>query len=291
MVAIEELADEESSSPSPSQERLLDADDIEKILSQLRRPTAKMQVESLIKKIRKEASALKAIESISKSTSSTSTSTSTAAPTPSTAATAKTTNAAPSSAPAPPLAKPISTTVPMNTPSVMYNTIDRFAFDAGGSSDKFVTLYLPLPGVGSVPDKKEQIQCEFGKTSFDVTVTNLSGKNYRLKRDDLEHDIDPEKSKRIVKADKIVVKLHKIKGEYGSFDYWSKLTDPKKNDKSSKKSTADPSAGLMGMMKDMYDSGDDKMKKMIGETMLKQRNGELNKDSDKPGGIGDMADF
>ena len=68
MVAIEELADEESSSPSPSQERLLDADDIEKILSQLRRPTAKMQVESLIKKIRKEASALKAIESTSKST-------------------------------------------------------------------------------------------------------------------------------------------------------------------------------------------------------------------------------
>merc|ERR1711907_865815 len=78
---------------------------------------------------------------------------------------------------------------------------------------------------------------------------------------------------------KIVVKLHKSKGEYGSFDYWSKLTDPKRKDKDKKKSTEDPTAGLMGMMKEMYDSGDDNMRKMIGETMLKQRNGELNKDN------------
>ena len=34
----------------------------------------------------------------------------------------------------------------------------------------------------------------------------------------------------------------------------------------------------MGLMKQMYDEGDDTMKKMIGETMLKQRNGELGRD-------------
>jgi hypothetical protein len=39
------------------------------------------------------------------------------------------------------------------------------------------------------------------------------------------------------------------------------------------------------LMKQMYDEGDDSMKKMIGETMLKQRNGELGKD---PVGGGDM---
>lgn len=117
---------------------------------------------------------------------------------------------------------------------------------------------------------------------------DLNGKNYRVKRDNLEHDIDPDQSKHVVKADKIIVKLAKIKGQYGSFDYWTNLTDPKKIDKKkdSKKDNDDPQASIMNLMKDMYDSGDDKMKKMIGETMLKQRNGELNKDS-KYDGIGD----
>jgi len=269
MVAIEEINDT-SSCHTPSQERLRDAGDIEKIISQLKRPTAKMQVESLVKKIRKEASALKALEATSTNAESVSPKTE-EDPSPATTST-----------PAPVVAAstPIYTGAPVN--SLKYNSIDRFAFDAGTSSDKFVTLYLPLAGVGSILNKKEQISCEFGNDSFDVSVLNLNGKNYRLKRDNLEHDIDPEKSKYIVKADKIVVKLHKIKGEYGSFDFWSKLTDAKRKAKSKK--GADPSAGLMDMMKDMYNSGDDNMRKIIGESMLKQRTGELN--DDKPSGLG-----
>jgi len=273
MVAIEEIDATPTSTPA-SQERLLDAEDIEKIIPQLKRPTAKLQLESLVKKIRKEAKSLEAIEKTSTANDSSVTSTTKEDPTP-----------APSSTPAPVVApKPIPAGAPVKSPSVMYHSIDRFAFDAGTSSDKFVTLYLPLPGVGSISNKEEQIKCEFGKDSFDVTVLDLNGKNYRVKRDNLEHDIDPSKSKRIVKADKIVVKLHKIKGEYGSFDFWSKLTDPKRKEK---KKSADPSASIMDMMKDMYDSGDDNMRKIIGETMAKQRSGELN--HEKPGGLGGMG--
>lgn len=301
MVAIEEIADDDvdvdvdvvtASTPTPSQERFLDADDIETILSQLTRPTARMQVESLVKKIRKEASALRALESTSDGAPP---DTAAATPTPTTAAPPPTPTPAPP--PTPPAPKPVATPAPAPppaptpAPSALYRSVDRFAFDAGTSSDKFVTLYVPLPGVGSVKDKKEQIKCVFGKDSFDVTVTDLGGINYRLKRDSLEHDIDPDKSKHVVKADKILVKLHKIKGEYGGYDYWSKLTDPKKKDKTSKKksSSSDPTAGIMDMMKDMYDSGDDNMRKIIGETMMKQRNGELN--NEKPGGLGDLGDF
>ena len=50
----------------------------------------------------------------------------------------------------------------------------------------------------------------------------------------------------------------------------------------------------MDMMKQMYDEGDDNMKKMIGETMMKQRNGELGgKKGGMPGmpGMDDMDDF
>ncbi|KAL3926749.1 MAG: hypothetical protein SGBAC_013347, partial [Bacillariaceae sp.] len=104
--------------------------------------------------------------------------------------------------------------------------------------------------------------------------------------DNLEKDIDVDKSKRIVKADKVVIKLHKVKGEYG-FDMWTKLTDPKKHDKKKSGKKSDPMSSINEMMKDMYDSGDDQMRKMIGETMLKQRNGEFEKNP--MGGMGGMG--
>lgn len=295
-LTIEEIVEDDT--PSPSQERLLDAEEIEKLLSQLERPTAKMQIESLVKKIRKEASALKALESTSATKTKTTTDSTLSSegnaaaaapqtePKPTAPAKANekgpTTPAATATATKPPAPGP-----PAASPSAVYISIDRFLFDAGSSSDKFVTLYLPLPGVGFIQCKSKQIVCDFGNDSFDVSVLDLNGKNYRLKRDNLEHNIVPGKSKCLVKRDKVVVKLAKIKGDYGTYDFWTKLTDPNKKAKK-KKGRADPSAGLMDMMKDMYDSGDDNMRKMIGETMMKQRNGELNT-ADTPGGLGDMG--
>lgn len=253
MVSIEKVADA-SSAPSSSQEWLSDAEEIEKLISQLKRPTAKMQVQSLVEKIRKEASTFETVEKMSVSVKPTAK----VDPSP-----------PPSSTPVPTVtAKPISTGAALSTPSATYHTIDRFAFDAGTNTDKFVTLYLPLPGVGSIPDKKEQITCDFGTEYFDVIVRDLNGKSYRLKKDKLEHDIDPEKSKYIVKADKIVVKLHKVKGDLGgAYSIWTKLTDPKWKDK--KKKDVDPRAGMMDMIQDMYNNGDANMKKMIGESLMK----------------------
>jgi len=289
MVAIEEV---EEAKPAASQERLWDAEEIEKLIPQLERPTARMQIESLVKKLKKESSALKAIEETTPSSSSEA----------STEKKEETTKKQPPAPPAPapppppaPIAIPLSTSAATSTSSsVTYTSLDKFAFDAGGSSDKFVTLYLPLPEVGSkIPkdERKDRIRSVFTKDGFDVTVMDLNGKNYRVKRDNLEHDIDPDSSKHVIKADKIIVKLAKVKGEYGSYDYWSKLTDPKKSEKKKSGSggsgkSEDPSASIMSMMKDMYDSGDDNMRKMIGETMLKQRNGELGRDRDNLGGLG-----
>ena len=163
---------------------------------------------------------------------------------------------------------------PIVSSSVKYVSIDRFAFDAGGYNAAFVSLYVDLPAVGSIP--RESVECNFTKGSFDLIVKDLRGKSYRLFKDMLEKDIDPGKSKIVIKADKIIVKLAKVKqSDYGGFDYWSKLTDTKKT-----QDKEDPSKSIMGLMKQMYDDGDDQMKKMIGETMMKQRNGELGKDKD-----------
>lgn len=261
MAAIEEVSE---TTQSQSQERLMDAEEIEQVAEALKRPTARMQLESLAKKLRKEAAALKVVEgSASENANDIS-------------PTVGATTAPVSPKPAPVTSPQTSAT---NGSSVLYSPIDRFAFDAGGHDDKFVTLYVPLPGVGEIP--KDNVTCQFEKASFDLIIKDLKGKSYRLKKNDLEHDIVPEKSKIVVKADKIVVKLAKVKSEYGTFDYWSKLTDPKRKDKA--KSKADPSASLTELMKEMYDNGDDNMRKMIGETMMKQQRGELGKGPDGMG--------
>jgi calcyclin binding protein len=140
-------------------------------------------------------------------------------------------------------------------------------------------LYLDIPNVGSI--SKENIGCHFTKSSFDLIVNDLHGKNYRLLKDNLDKDIDPEKSKYLVKKNKITIKLAKVKAEYGSYDSWQNLSS-KKSKKSKEKMKTNPSDSIMDMMKDMYDSGDDNMRKVIGETMLKQRNGELGKNQDMP---------
>lgn len=260
---------------SPSEERLLDAEEIEKVASTLKRPTARMQLESLAKKLRKEAAALKVVEGQGLTSSDTTTPTST---------TPVVTPTVIPPEPPKPLAVPAAS-LSSGSSSILYSTIDRFSFDAGGYNEKFVTLYVPLPGVGDIP--KDQVTCKFDKAAFDLIVNNLNGQSYRLKKDDLEHDIVPDQSKMIIKADKVVIKLAKVKGEYGSFDYWSKLTDPKRKEKDKKK--VDPSSSITELMKEMYESGDDNIRKIIGETMMKQQRGELGKGP--PGkGLGDDLD-
>jgi calcyclin binding protein len=251
-----------------SDERLLDALAIENAAATITRPTAKMHLEGLAKKLRKESEALKRVEASRAKILESGTS---AAVIP--------TLAPVSPVPTPP--KSVVTVAPI-MPSAKFQPVDRFSFDPGKYNAPLVTVYVPLPSVGELD--KELISCDFTSGSFDLVVKDLKGKSFRLFKDSLSHSIDPEKSKYSVKADKIIVKLAKIKGDYG-FDSWSELSNTKKKPKS--KGKEDPQQGIMDMMKDMYDNGDDQMKKIIGETMLKQRNGEMG----KGGGMGDMGDM
>ena len=114
-------------------------------------------------------------------------------------------------------------------------------------------MTLPLEGIGS--DDKSKIACQFTNGSLDLVVTDFGGKNYRLLNDNLEHDIVPENSKYVIKPNKLVLKLGKVKGEY-SYDSWTQLTakKKKKRDATGKtvKDTDNPMAGIMDLMKDMY---------------------------------------
>lgn len=193
----------------------------------------------------------------------------------------------------PPAAVRATTAVPTAKPvapvfsTKKYTSIDKFSFDAGSYGSKNVSVYVSLPGVGSMDPSN--ITCPFTKSSFDLSVHELKGRNYRLIKDNLDKEIDVEKSKILIKADRIVIKLAKVKSEYGSYDSWTDLTSKKGKSDTKKSKAKDPSASIMDLMKDMYDSGDDNMKKMIGETMMKQREGKMGNGMDdldyKPGSI------
>jgi len=174
-------------------------------------------------------------------------------------------------------------TVPTPTISaekVIYIPIINFAWDQEGYDSATISVYVDLENVGSV---KTNVSCNFTSTTFDLKIMNLNGKNYRLLNDNLEKDIDPEKSKFIVKKNKIVLKLQKIKGQY-SYEHWTRLTSKKTQEKR-KEVAKDPSGGIMDMMKEMYDEGDENMKKIIGEAMMKSKQG------DKSSPMPDMNDL
>jgi len=155
--------------------------------------------------------------------------------------------------------------------SLVWSEIPSFAWDQGEYGSKWVTVYCTnsLEGVGEV---KKDVTCDFTKDSFDLKVPGLNGKNYRLLKLNLDKDIIPEESTFKVKKNGVNVKLKKVKGEY-SYENWTDLTS--KKDKAKKEAQkSDPMGGIMDMMKDMYDNGDDQMKKTIGEAMMKANTGQ-----------------
>jgi len=155
-------------------------------------------------------------------------------------------------------------------PAVQFVPIESFAFDQDAYPSKWVQIYITsgLDGVGVRP---ENVTCKFSHDAFDLQIRELSGKSYRLFKTNLENEIVPGESKCIVKMNRITLKLRKKENEFGT-DHWSSLTKKRgaksADDAAGKK---DPGAGLMDLMRDLYDEGDDTMKKTIGEAMLKSR--------------------
>ena len=155
--------------------------------------------------------------------------------------------------------------------SVIYIPIETFSWDQGEYGSQTLSIFIDLPGVGAI---KDNVDFSCTKSTFDLKITGLEGKNYRLVKENLDKDIVVKESKILVKKDKIVIKLRKVKGDY-SYENWSSLTSKKKRDSASEaEKKSNPMGGIMDMMKDMYDDGDENMKKIIGEAMMKSQRGE-----------------
>lgn len=145
--------------------------------------------------------------------------------------------------------------------------VTDYAWD---QSDKFVKLYITLPGVHELPP--ENIKSVFGTRRLELEVTALAGRNHQLLITSLMKDIVPDTSYHKVKTDMVAVFLRKA-----SADKWSDINALEKKAKEPKAPKpdvvdgSDPGSSLMNMMKQLYDEGDDEMKRTIAKAWTEAR--------------------
>jgi len=204
--------------------------------------------------------------------------------------------AAPKTAAPKAVAKPpeVHKPVPVDIkPMGPWTEVTTFGLDLGGFDKPLVTVDLRLKGVEALPTEK--VTCDFTESSLDCKVIGLDGQNYRFLKTNLEKDIVPAESSVKVKKNHVIVSLQKVKGQYG-YDNWSDLCAKgrRRPTNTSENKESNPQDSIMGMMRDLYEDGDDNMKRVIGEAMVKSRTGEKfdPKDADlKPPSLSEMDDI
>lgn len=138
--------------------------------------------------------------------------------------------------------------------------LNNYAWD---QTDKLVKFYVTLKNVHTIPS--ENVSCQFTPKSLEMHVKDLNGKDYILRITNLLNPIEPEKSSWKVKNDMVILSLSKKSSEH-----WSHVTEWEKKSSDSNKPSLDtdqmdPSEGLMSLMKNMYEKGDDEMKRTIAK--------------------------
>ncbi|KAJ8357644.1 hypothetical protein SKAU_G00204380 [Synaphobranchus kaupii] len=149
--------------------------------------------------------------------------------------------------------------VPSSTSKGYTVNINNYGWD---QSDKFVKIYITLKGVHKIA--AENVQTSFTERSFVVFVKDLDGKNHQMAIKNLLCPIDVQESCRKIKTDMVLIMCKKKAQKK-----WECLTQLEKQTKEKEKPSydenADPSEGLMTMLKKIYSEGDDEMKRTINK--------------------------
>jgi len=154
-------------------------------------------------------------------------------------------------------------------------------------SDKFVKLYVTVDGITAAD--KDKVSCSFTVRGVTLTVSDVGGKNYQLVINNLAENISPDTSSFKAKEGTVVLLLAKAQAA----QKWPAVTRQEAAAKEKEKkpdASADPGDSMMGLMKKMYDEGDDKMKQMLNKAWYEAQN---KKGGGMPGmpGMGDMGDM
>ncbi|XP_057713774.1 calcyclin-binding protein [Corythoichthys intestinalis] len=151
--------------------------------------------------------------------------------------------------------------------------ITNYAWD---QSEKFVKIYLTLKNVHNIPSEK--VEVNFTERSFSVLVKELDGKNHQMTVLNLLYPIDEQNSSTKIKTDMVLIMCKKK-----ATKKWEYLTTVEKQAKDKDKPTpaddnADPSEGLMSMLKKIYSEGDDEMKRTINKAWSESQEKKLRGD-------------
>lgn len=148
-----------------------------------------------------------------------------------------------------------------STPAVNYITVGSFSWD---QDNEKVKIYISLEGVD-----QDKMETEFKQLSLDVKFHDVQGKSYRFTIPKLNQEIVPEKSKVLIKPTRVVITLFKAsKGNWLDLHYKGDKLKPNLDKE------RDPMAGIMDLMKNMYDEGDEEMKRTIAKAWTDARSGK-----------------
>ncbi|KAF7840475.1 calcyclin-binding protein-like [Senna tora] len=159
----------------------------------------------------------------------------------------------------PQIPTPISTGAKVQaTPALKYATLSSFSWDQ--DNDK-VKIYVSLAGV-----EENKIEADFKSMSIDIKFHDVQGKNYRCAIPKLNKEIVPEKCKLLVKPTRVIITLVKAsKGNWLDLQYKEDKLKPNLDKEK------DPMAGIMDLMKNMYEDGDEEMKRTIAKAWTDAR--------------------
>ncbi|XP_041368699.1 calcyclin-binding protein-like isoform X2 [Gigantopelta aegis] len=159
-----------------------------------------------------------------------------------------------------------TTTVVGRGPQIFTEKITNYAWD---QSDKFMKLYVTLSGVQSIPG--ENVTSKFTEKSVELHIKNLNNKNYELYITKVCESIDASASYHKVKTDMVLLMLKKK----DTGKAWAYVTEAEKKAKETKKPPIDekddPNASIMKLMQNMYEEGDDEMKRTISKAWSESR--------------------
>jgi len=165
--------------------------------------------------------------------------------------------------------------------------ITTYAWD---QSEKFLKLYVNVAGSEPGQQQDDRVKLDGNTKSVDFRANDIAGKNYEFSIKGLLHPIVPDESSFKPKKDQILLMLKKK--DVGKT--WDSVTETEQQDKDKQKSKfdsskdEDPNSGLMTLMKQMYDDGDDDMKRTIKKAWFEAQE---KKKGGPGGGDGGMIDL
>jgi len=171
-----------------------------------------------------------------------------------------------------PAAKPAASANKVTKKTCPTKKVTNYGWD---ETNTMVKIYITGIKDESVIVEKDNIESTFETRSVNLFLRDVKGKNYSLQVLNLYNDIIPDSSS--VRITKTGATISMKKAESGKWNNL-KVSHEKKEDVPKPDKNADPQAGMMDMMKKMYDEGDDDMKKQIAKSMYesqqKQKGGD-----------------